>query len=249
MSFPFRALGLYDWREDFVLAKHPEFLVELVENSEIAPTIGEFEVEGSRHRKKILKTVPLVDFVSKFPSYSRFELCRPLNGNFLDLESDLQYSAARTRDYIIGRRASEMTPHNLVRHISLFSKQMSPRYGFSHVMKGSADATAFLVGVGSTTMSYDDRRRAGDLGHMLSPNFSQEHLSGKLHDVYELNVLSPAHLERTTFGQTLASWIREKDRGELIEVSSEVAIWLVPDTIRSLIRSMFFHAGMLVVTV
>lgn len=243
-------MALYDWIEDFDLPNHPGFLVELVEDSGIRPTKASFDVPNDKHRHRTLyKNSRLFDVVAPFTRYSALELCKPIDGNYLNLESDMMYAVRLGRkSYTLTLPPEQLPLTKLLNHVRLFCRHMNPRYGFSHVMDDPA-ATFFLSGIATTSLGYDDSKRADDLNRSLTSNGAGEHLSGKLHDVYEFNVLSPAHLQRDTFGQTLASWIGAGNRGELVEINPRVSVWLVPDARRSLIRSMFFEGGLLIATV
>jgi hypothetical protein len=250
MENPVRAMALYDWIEDFDLSKYPEFLAELVEDSGIKPTKAEFDVPNDKRRRRtIYKNTRLIEVISQFTSYSSFELCRPIEGNHLNLESDMQYAVRLGRkSYTLTLPPEKMPLTKLLNHVRVFCRHMTPRYGFSHVMDDPA-ATFFLSGVAATSLSYDNRKRADDLGQSLRSNGAREHLSGKLHDIYEFNVLSPTHLQRDTFGQTLTSWIMIGGRGELVEVNSKVFVWLVPEDVRNFIRPEFLKAGLLIASV
>jgi len=245
-----RAMALYDWIEDFDLPSHPEFVVELIQNSGIKPTKAEFHTHGKRNRRTIHKNSRLIDIIAQFKSYSDFEFCRPIGGNYLNLEFDIQYTAQSDEKlYIFSLPPRQLPLIKLLDHVRLFCRHMTPRYGFSHVMDGPA-ATFFFSGIAALSLSYDNQTRADDLGQTIRSDGAREHLSGKLHDVYELNVLSPAHLQRSTFGQTLASWIAGgKKRGQLVEINGAVSVWLVPDDVRPGIRSKFFKEGLLIATV
>jgi hypothetical protein len=68
--------------------------------------------------------------------------------------------------------------------------------------------STFEMGIGSTSMPSKVNKRADALGQMLMPHGKQELLTGSLHDIYELNVLSPAHLQKEALSsQSLAQWI------------------------------------------
>ncbi len=245
-----RAMALYDWVEDFDMPKNPEFLLELARDLEMQPSIVGFGLKDDISRRRtVTRQSKLLSVLSTYTEYEDIQLCQPRGSNLQDVESDLSYATYfGKKQYFVALPPERLHLSKLVNHIRLFCRHMTPRYGFSHVMEGSG-STYFLGGIGTTSMSYDDRTRAGDLGHSLSQNFAREHLQGKLHDIYELNVLSPAHMQRDTFGQSLVSWISSGDRGELVEIIGAVSVWLVPESIRPRLRKSFFDAGLLIATV
>jgi hypothetical protein len=74
-------------------------------------------------------------------------------------------------------------------------------------------------------------------------------LSGKLHDVYGLNVLSPRHLELQVEGQSLSEWIKSGERGELAVIKDDVFAWVVPDSVRPRVRRTLLGEGALIAIV
>jgi len=106
---------------------------------------------------------------------------------------------------------------------------------------------AFPAGVGITRIDRDTLKRIDSLGHSLRR--TNEHLAGKLHDVYGVNVLSPLHLERQDEGQSLRDWIGAGARGDLLTIKDEVFAWIVPDSVRPAVRATLFSEGALIATV
>lgn len=123
-----------------------------------------------------------------------------VNGNFLNLRSHLDYGpSASHKLYVVAGIPSEFTVADALRNLHPVCQSITPRYGFSNIGDG-ASAVFATTGISSTSLPYDIQIRIRDLGHFLD---AQQHLAGKLHDVYELNVLSPPHLEAKIRFQTL----------------------------------------------
>jgi hypothetical protein len=242
-----RGLVLYDWRENFDLSKHPNLVIKLVDDLGLKPKKAWFGFVDKKSRNRIIyKKTKLFDIISEFKDYDGLELCTPINGNYLNVEFSLTYTnTAISKRYHVVMDPEFWPLDKVVRHIEAVAQNMSPVYGFSHVMTNS-DVGWFLSGTSTTSMSAEDFKRAHALAGSLGPHGSHDHIKGKLHDIYELNVLSPAHLQHQTFGQTLASWIGAGRRGELVEINSRVFVWLVPEDVRNFVRPEFLRAGLLV---
>ena len=103
------------------------------------------------------------------------------------------------------------------------------------------------LGTSTTSMNQIDKQRTWDLGHSLRN--TNEHLNGKLHDVYPLSVLSTLHLERPINGRPLGAWISDGGRGDIIPIEADVHAWIVPDEVRPLVREALFESGSLIASV
>jgi hypothetical protein len=108
-------------------------------------------------------------------------------------------------------------------------------------------AIVFPAGTSTSDLSREKSIRIGDLGHSL--RVTKQHLAGKLHDVYELNVLSPPHLDANIQGTTLGAWIKSGSRGELQKIKEGVFAWTVSEDVRPAVRSTLFNEGLLIATV
>jgi len=244
-----RALTLYDWPQNFDGSAHPAFVVELVEDLKARPTKASFfhripnKELSKEYRRTIHKKSKLHDVLSSVPAYESFELCEPIAGNFLNLKSDVQFSFDHKRRYLAAIPPRTFSPADAIRHVRLFCRHLSPRYGFSRI--GECAATIFFAGgVSTTDMSREDGWRASALGE--SRSVTKQHLAGFLLDVFELNVLSPPHLQARLGDKTLEDWIGAGHRGDLIEIDREVAVWLVPEPIRQPIRARLWREGLLI---
>ncbi len=248
---PARGLALYDWNADFDICKHPELLVKLIENFEMRPTSISFGLHnGKSRRSRIYPTTDLLKACSRFDDYKYNSICAPIERDYFNLRFGLGFSMyAKRRIYDAQMDANLWSVPQVLDQVRLISRYFTPVYGFSHV-KPTFYVGTFSAGTGSSDVSWETRKRAHAMGEMLSEFGTRAHLSGGLHDIYELNVLSPAHLQKETLaGQTLAGWIKSGAHGQLIEISSKIHVWLVPDDIRPTIRQRFLSAGLLQVPV
>ncbi len=242
-----RFLAVYGWHEDFDLAKHPGVLVRFVEDARITPNkLTVYVPEENKERRRTLhKKHRLLDIVTPFTSYDWIALDEPIDGDFRNVRSHLNFNG-KERRYSVAKLQTGFSTSELVCHLRLLCEFVTPRYGFSHLERGLA-ALAFPFGTSTTSLSREDSRRVHDLGHSLRR--TQEHLKGKLHDVYDLNVLSPAHLDQRIEGEPLRDWIEKGARGELLSVKEDVFAWIVPDEIRPVVRRTLFDEGALIATV
>jgi hypothetical protein len=245
MPHRIRFLALYGWPEDFPLAEHPDFLVRLVEDAQIRPTKVTIAVPGEKRerRRTLYKNSKLLDVVSPFVGYDWIALDDPIDGNFLNVRSHLAFVATR-RKYLIAKHHSEFAVEEAASHVRMVCERMTPRYGFLHSEIGAA-ALSFSSGIASTSLNYETRAKVDALGHSLRR--TKEHLSGKLHDVYALNVLSPLHLQRIVQGRPLGAWINSGGRGELRDAAPEVFLWIVPADVRPAVRATLLKEGALLV--
>lgn len=247
MGEPMRFLVLYGWAGDYDLAKHPDVLVSLIENIGIAPNKIAVSLPGEKkpRNRTVYKNSSLIDVAAPFTSYNWIALDEPIEGNFLNVRSHLAFDLG-DKTYLVAKLSNDSSVAEILRHIQLLCEYITPLYGFSHIERGAA-ALFFPFGIASTSLPSEVRRRVLDLGQ--SYRVTHEHINGKMHDVYELNVLSPAHLEWPIRSKPLRDWIAAGDRGHLIEVKKDVVAWIVPDDLRATVRSALFKEGALIATV
>lgn len=251
MENPLRAMALYNWPEDFSFSDHREFLVELINDAKVDPTKLIFNPgEKNKRTKSSTKAKTFRELLASADRFAGFEFCRPIDGNYLNLETDMTCLIANyVKQYGIANSPARLSVDDLLRHVTLVCKRITPQYGISHVMAPPSSAIFFLAGSGTSSMGQKNSKRSEAVGHYTTGRQIGNFSFNRLIDVFEFNVLNPAHLEREVFGQSLASWIRNNKRGKLVEINSKVAVWLVPDDIRSLVRGIFFNAGLLEVEV
>ncbi len=221
--------------------------MELIEDAGITPNKIAIFVPGENEfrRRTLSKRTTLLDIISPFTNYNSIAFDEPINGNFLNVKSHMSVSLERNR-YIIAKFRSHFNTNDVIQNIRAACKYVTPRYGFSHSEIGPL-ALAFPAGVGITRIDRDTLKRIDSLGHSLRR--TNEHLAGKLHDVYGVNVLSPLHLERQVEGQSLRDWIGAGARGDLLTIKDEVFAWIVPDSVRPAVRATLFSEGALIATV
>jgi hypothetical protein len=123
---------------------------------------------------------------------------------------------------------------------------LTPTFGFSLVTSKAVDIS-YHSNTPSSDMSRNDRSRVEayqQVAHLL-PN-SENHLSKRLLDVFELNFLSPHHLRSRIFNVSFEDWVDKGRRGELQQIGSDVYAWIVPEDIRPSVRLALLNAGFLI---
>ena len=245
-----RALVLYDWPEKFNVPAHPEFVVELVDDLAMHPTKASFferianKELAKETRRTLFKKTKLIDLMSSFPSCEGFELSAPIEKNFLNLLSDLQYEASNSdQKYLVALPPEKLPLEIAIRHIRLLCSRVSPSYGFSRTSP-CPEVLFFAGGHSNVGRPKEENFRAAALGQ--SRVRTKQHLAGKILDVFELNVLSETHLQNRVRGQALKSWILTGNHGVLVEVNKKVSVWLVPEDIRQPIRARLWREGLFI---
>ena len=244
-----RVLAIYDWSEDFDISKHPKALVAWTEDAGANPNKAALftSERGALRNRTLFKRSRLIEILSEFEIYKGIALDDIRNTHYLDPNSHISFIRHdANKRYVVARRESEFSLNDEIRHLRLVCQAITPRYGFSNVGPNSIPIFA-TSGIVTTSMQHDDWTRTSDLGRMLRD--TRQHLSGKLHDVYELNVLSPLHLEQPLQGRSLQAWIETGSRGSLLRILDQVFVWTVPVGIRASIRSFLFREGLLTATV
>jgi len=241
-----RCLAVYDWEGDLDLASHPAILIELVKDiDKEANKIAYYVPEIGKERKMTTSKNRNIDFcVNSITSYEYIEIGRLINRSYLDVISHVSYAIRhRQRSYVAAHQLNSFSLEDALGHLKLYCRNFSPSYGFS-ITAECVDALFYVGGIATTSMDRETSFRATSLATSLRQ--SKEHLAGRLHDVYELNVLSQKHLERAVCGRPLWAWIGAGRRGELIRITDSVTAWLVPDDIRPGVRQTLFSDGALI---
>lgn len=246
MSMTLRFLCIYDWIEAFDFSQNPSFIVDSVRERCLTPTKAAFSVPGDRVRRRTLfKKSKLQDILAEFPVYDWGALDEPIDGEFLNVRSHVSFHCV-DRTYLLAQSPEEFSVSDALEHLRLVCRAFKPRYGICALERGVAACVAPL-GTPTTSMSTIERRRFSDLGDSLRR--TKEHLAGKLHDVYPLNVLSAPHLACSVDGRSLHAWISEGSRGDLVSIDTDVHAWIVPDELRARVRDELFRSGSLIATV
>ncbi|MGO4339988.1 hypothetical protein AB4037_34435 [Labrys sp. KB_33_2] len=238
-----RYLVVYDLVEDYDLSADPQFLIELLKQSEAKPNkIGFAAYQQTKSKSpRISKKHPIEELIIESGAYDRVSLDEIVGENYLNIDSHIAYQRSR-REYIVALNEAEFSIDKALDHLNLLCQRVTPRYGFVNVERPQ-DALYHPFGTASAAADPITAKRISDLGY--SRRTTKEHRSGKLHDVYPLNVLNHAHLERLIGSFSLKEWIRAGDHGELRVVKEGVYAWLIPGDKRAGIRDVLFKAGAL----
>jgi hypothetical protein len=123
----------------------------------------------------------------------------------------------------------------MMRHNSLFCELHTPRYGFSFDDAAARYAASAVAGMSIIQMPPDVARITARWQRMRRS--SKDHMEGYLVDVFDLNVLSPLHMNFPVEGTSFDKWIaRDRKRGQLVKIKDEVHVWLVPPEHRQQLR-------------
>lgn len=260
MSSPIRRLHVTEWTEEFDLAADPQFVLKLLDTARVAPTKMHFAVGFNKSqdliwkRRTVFKKDTVLGRLGEFPQFDSCHFYKPSPGSNLDWNTEASFSwdsydhllgrntpwMYRKRKLAIANRPCKLPVSHLIDCLKLLGTRIAPTYGFSSVFDGSSVAQYYQGGISNTDMSSEESRRAHEIAHNR-----KQHLAGLLHDVYELNVLSPAHLQNKIGKGTLAEWIGEGDRGSLVSINPKLFAWSVPATIRQPIRERLHKVGLL----
>ena len=246
---PARSLALYDWPEGMDFSNHIGFLLDLESDIKLIPC--KVQIQENRQKKKlksINSAIQLINTIEKFGAFNEFQFTRPIEKNYNNPEVQMTMDRKPYCNYHIQKDEQEFALMDVVQHIRTFCKKFTPEYGFATVMP-SFESIWFCNGVSTTSMDRETTKRASAIDELRLPVGTPFPIKGRFHDIYELNVLSPKHLDREVFGQSLTKWISQGGRGELVLIKKDVTLWLVPDDIRPRIREQFFKAGLLLVPV
>ncbi len=264
---PYRRLILHEWPENFSMPRNPGFLEQLLDNLDFSPRYSEFTVstdfKGNSERKRatFYRNTKVMDILSRFPEYENVHLHKSTNtfGWFTDAELGYKsycHVLGRTqpieisrREYAVGGKLGVLSIGRLLDHLKLLCIRISPAFGYSILRDKSSDALFFQGGTAEISWDRSTQLRADELGDSENRHL---HLTGKLHDVYELNVISNLHLEnfisKSSFLKTqttLGDWILQGNRGSLIKLNENVFAWVVPKSVRQSVREVLFNSGML----
>jgi len=94
----------------------------------------------------VLKNKGIQQLLSNAPPFNDFEFCRPIDGNFLNLEADMSCSiASYGKRYSITNSPARLSVDDLLRHVTVVCKHITPQHGISHVMAPPSSAIFFLA--------------------------------------------------------------------------------------------------------
>lgn len=247
---PARSLVFYDWSEAMDFNKHISYLLDLENEIGVLPCKIVL-IDNLNGRKKTVTakiTEKLSAEIEKFGKFDSFQFTRPIEKNYNNPRLAMTMSTAPYIRYHVQKDEPEFNLIDVVQHVRTFCKEFTPEYGFATIMP-SFESIWFCAAISTTSMDGIMTKRANAIGELQLPHDALRPIQGRFHDIYELNVLSPKHLDREVFGQSLTKWVSHGHRGELVPIKKGVTLWLVPDDIRPRIRELFFKAGLLLVPV
>jgi hypothetical protein len=242
-----RSLALYGWPEKFAFDRDGSLLVSLVDTAKVDPNKITFFLPGvDRGRQRtVSKTKTVTRIIDEFGSFGLVAIERIFDNDFRQYQSCLDFSVERKR-LILANSVTDFGEKEVVLALKSILKVFTPRYGFADVFDGWS-ARFLPTGTGSNQMSTVDNRRAGDLFDSIRR--THEHLNGKMHDVYALNILSDAHMNWPVGEKSLKEWIEAGGRGDLINAKPGVTIWALDEATKPRVRGELFDRGCLIASV
>lgn len=126
-----------------------------------------------------------------------------------------------------------------------YAKLCDYHYGFSQVRR-SREASRWAGGFASGTLGKEERQRVATLGWAMRDE--PEILAYKMHDIYEMNILSPGHLAAKLNGkEDLRRWITRQRLGNLTPITKDLTTWTLTPAEITLARPVLLKAGALIV--
>lgn len=247
MNDPRRSLALYGWPEEFVPMRDKSLLILLIEIAKLAPNKITFFLSGTdtSRQRTVSKSRTVARIIEEFGSFEMIVAERILNNDFRDSQNSFKFDIAKA-ELVLENDDSKLGEKETVLALKAVLSVFSPRYGFADVFDGIT-ARYLPRGTGSPQLSRLDNLRAADL--FDSRRRTHEHLNGKMHDVYALNLLSDAHMNWPVGGQSLKQWIEVGGRGELFRAKPGVTLWTLDGDIKLHVRDELFKLGCLIATV
>ena len=242
-----RTLALYGWSEDFVPERDNSLLVSLIDVAKIEPNKITFFLPGANttRQRTVSKKKTVERIINDFGPFRLIVAERILNNDFRESQNSLDFDLDR-RELFINNDVDQFGEKETVLALMAILEVFTPRYGFADVFDRVA-ASSLPSGIGSSEMSRLDNLRAADLFH--SRHRTREHVNGKMHDVYALNILSDAHMNWPVGDKSLREWINAGNRGELFDTKPGLTLWAVEDEIKATVRHELFKKGCLIASV
>ena len=246
-----RGVSLHFWPEQLALKDRELQLVAIISLMKLWPATAEVYFDIWK-RPKIRKwrgpsdaalgefeTVEAISFISGLS---------PAKANAEGLLRSIHVSQVGPSIYFEGS-PDFLSVDLALKGLGIFLPFVTPRYGFSEINK---HGDSYLFHRGQPTSGLDEQRlarsEAFEAVRVCKPG-DENFLGQRLLDIFELNILSPAHMALRVFGTSLDDWISSGKRGTLTELKKEVYAWIVPNDIRPEIRKAFLSAGYLIVPV
>lgn len=235
-------LVIYGWGGNFCCEERPYILTDIIDNLESEPNKLSVSVrpKGKEYRATLSKNKPADVAIGKYKDIERISLDRISDGNFLNTEFHLSIREGNTRRYVVGinRNWEDWS----ISHIRFLARFISPKYGF--IVSGSVpDALFYVSGVATSAMSREWKMGADSL--MREVIHHHRYLDGFIHDVYALNIISCAHMNRVVDGKRISSWLDSGEWGQVLTAGMDAYIWLVPPDMRNFIMDKLKSAGIL----
>jgi hypothetical protein len=246
---PHRMVNLYDFSLESEKTDIIQLFEELLAICPFQPShLSSAALSSARHQQKKYKDVrtAVKHLVDKAQDFKWIGVEKIQDEDFSEvlgrLLLDLQF-----QKFSVSAPTSDFSEELATKIIHLVARYASPSYGFVHVMDGGGAAASWgsgitLVDIGpkSDAEKAFDRLmsdRATALGTSLA--WKKSHLT-QLHDVYEVNILTSAHLALSLDETTLGSWIESHANGTLLKIGKGLFSWSVNDEDRPAVRDILY---------
>ncbi len=145
------------------------------------------------------------------------------------------------------RHQQPLPESEIIDVIDHLSGQLSPSYGFAFTCTRPEQVVSYANGNAAVlfTGSEDPFSFIDDLSEWSGGEDSYKRT--RLRMVYPYNLLNRDHLAISVAGQSLGDWIRaQDDRGRIIELNSQFAVWIVPAETLQDINQLLGATGLLI---
>ena len=122
----------------------------------------------------------------------------------------------------------------------LIYRELAPIYGFSGIESG---INAFCFPWGSATS--DDHERLRRATRLREGLVRKVHTEGKLHDVYDLNLLTGVHEQLFVGPLNLVQWSEQHPGTKSMDLGNGGKLWIVPSSQRAACRDYLVERGLL----
>lgn len=235
---------MYDWPEDMEINARDELVIICADLIGIQVNEVIFvDYEKLKERKKRTKNSDIAEALKNFHGKGNLTIIQKDAAGYGDTVKTIVYDTIRSKSILSfgGRyRKNEPEYSELVEKISNF---ISPRYGFLFVGQGeSVDYLPQFISVSGSDLSSD---WIASLRSMIMRDGA--HQRGMLADVFCLNILNVAHLERMCGDRKFVDLVIDDHLGT-IEKHRNIYLWKVDQNRIGYIKNVLNEHGMIYIT-
>jgi hypothetical protein len=181
--------------------------------------------------------------LSVYPSHKKFDIIGYSQLHFTSIcYNEQRLSGSNKIIFAIEENLFKKGSLDIAKIFLAIPKEFRICYGGASLL--SAD-TLFVAYANGTAGQDDDDGFFGDQSWFLQ-NIDSEHLRNKLINIFGVNYLSDGHLKFKINGEKFENWVQSKSYGELVSIKPGLWGWYVEKALKSEVRDILGHAGMLV---